>query len=206
MEVSPQDSKPVDDAAEEKPGPSDAEIERVLAQMSNLQKQPSFVLTRAGTMMRLTDLGLADMDSDDPDRALSGFVNMLVFGRAVTSALQNLRSFDQVAFDTWYEPWQKEMKGDPLLRYFYKLRSDILKNVSSSIVVTLAATGITEKMPGDITVEGAALPESHLGRPLTSTKAKDLAQLYVAYLRRLLDSGSPIVWQVHDKWTQSQQR
>jgi hypothetical protein len=52
--------------------------------------------------------------------------NVVVMGRAVTNVLQNLRSKVQ-DFDVWYQPWQEEMAQDPLLRYLYKLRSEILK-------------------------------------------------------------------------------
>ena len=49
-----------------------------------------------------------------------------MFGRAVTNVLQNLRSVDD-RFDAWYQPFRKEMESDPLMRYLYTLRSQILK-------------------------------------------------------------------------------
>ena len=97
---------------------------------------PAQVLTRSGFMLRLVKQGLRDLEIDatdlstDPnalDRILLGFVAVVVFGRAVTNALQNLRSFDRQAFDAWYEPWRREMQNDALLRWFYVLRSEILK-------------------------------------------------------------------------------
>ena len=49
-------------------------------------------------------------------------------GRAVTNVLQNLRSVvGTQVFDEWYGPLQEEMRNDELLRYFYQLRSEILK-------------------------------------------------------------------------------
>ena len=35
--------------------------------------------------------------------------NVVVYGRAVTNVLQNLRNRAQ-GFDDWYEPWQTETK------------------------------------------------------------------------------------------------
>ena len=67
---------------------------------------------------------------------------MSVFGRAVTNVLQHLRSFDpydEGAFDRWYEPWVTEMRTDPLLRYFYELRSAFLKDITPTITVMLHA-------------------------------------------------------------------
>jgi hypothetical protein len=60
-----------------------------------------------------------------PDRML-GIKNLVVFGRAVTNVLENLRSTEP-DFDKWYEKYKKEMQADPLMKYFYKLRSEILK-------------------------------------------------------------------------------
>lgn len=62
---------------------------------------------------------------------MPGLRNLVVFGRAMTNALQNLRSVvGKSEFDEWYTPWQDEMRADGLLRYFYKLRSEILKEGS----------------------------------------------------------------------------
>jgi hypothetical protein len=70
--------------------------------------------------------GLADLSSGDPNRRVAGLHNVVVFGRAVTNVLQNLRSTEP-DFDAWYAPHLAEMEGDPLLKYLYTLRSDILK-------------------------------------------------------------------------------
>jgi hypothetical protein len=56
-------------------------------------------------------------------------MNVAVYGRMVTSALQRLRS-RTAAFDNWYLTKQHQMSNDPLLRYFYVLRSTILKEAS----------------------------------------------------------------------------
>ena len=71
-------------------------------------------------------LGLRDVVDGGPEKRLGGLRNLIVFGRAVTNVLQNLRS-SEPSFDDWYQPFVEEMRGDPLLRYFYLLRTEILK-------------------------------------------------------------------------------
>jgi hypothetical protein len=77
--------------------------------------------------------------------------NVVVMGRAVTNVLQNLRSKVQ-DFDVWYQPWQEEMAQDPLLRYLYKLRSEILKKgqegATSILTIQSASMGEILSMLG----------------------------------------------------------
>lgn len=84
------------------------------------------ILRQAADTLATAKLGLRDVLEGGPSRRLGGLRNLIVFGRAVTNVLQNLRSTED-GFDAWYEPYVAEMKGDPLLHYFYKLRSEILK-------------------------------------------------------------------------------
>ena len=52
--------------------------------------------------------------------------NVVMTGRTVTFVLKNMQ---HVApnFQTWYKPWEDEMRQDPLLRYFKDLRNKIEK-------------------------------------------------------------------------------
>jgi len=84
------------------------------------------ILRDARDTLRTAKLGLADLASDDPGRRIPGLRNLVVFGRAVTNVLQNLRA-TEARFDAWYAPYVVEMGADPLMRYFYELRSVILK-------------------------------------------------------------------------------
>jgi hypothetical protein len=69
-----------------------------------------------------------------------GIRNVIVFGRAFTNVVQNLRSSHGAAFETWYSKYQEEMRRDELMAYFYALRSEILKEgtlrVSNRMMVT----------------------------------------------------------------------
>lgn len=69
--------------------------------------------------------GLEDV-KHDPKRRMSGLRNVVVFGRAVTNVLQNLRSVRR-DFDEWYLPIRREMESSPRMKFFYNLRSEILK-------------------------------------------------------------------------------
>ena len=70
--------------------------------------------------------GLEDVLGSRPERRVSGLSNVVVFGRAVTNVLQNLRSTEST-FDEWYRPHVETMKADPLLKYLYERRTTILK-------------------------------------------------------------------------------
>lgn len=55
-----------------------------------------------------------------------GMKDLIVYGRAVTNVLQNLRKTEP-DFDHWYQPFRREMESDEMMKFFYKLRSNILK-------------------------------------------------------------------------------
>lgn len=84
------------------------------------------ILEQVVDTLRAAQVGLEDARAGDPVRRSAGIRNLVVFGRAVTNVLQNLRATEP-EFDKWYEPRQRQMRGDPLLRYFYELRTQILK-------------------------------------------------------------------------------
>ena len=126
----------------------DPEMARAVSEASAAlaaRMAPSQAVTRAGTMLRMVQQGLRDMQETDQDRILLGFLGVVVFGRSITLVMQNLRRHDQEAFDRWYSPWQEEMKGDPLMRYFYVLRTMIIHHDAPAIGILLAGHG--EKVP-----------------------------------------------------------
>jgi len=91
------------------------------------RRETADVLRKARGIMSTAQLGLSDLAGPDPARRIPGMHNVIVFGRAVTFVLQNLRTIDSAAFDEWYGPHQEEMKADPLLKYFNKLRTTLEK-------------------------------------------------------------------------------
>ncbi len=85
------------------------------------------ILQRTRRSLRNAQLALTDLkNTQDPERRIAALHNVVVTGRAVTNVLQKLRSRVE-GFDDWYQPWEDEMRNDPLMRYMYRLRSSILK-------------------------------------------------------------------------------
>lgn len=67
-------------------------------------------------------------DMKDPTRFQMGLWNAVVFGRNSTFTLQNLRN-KVGGFDKWYGPKQEQMRQDPVMAYFVKLRNNIEKSI-----------------------------------------------------------------------------
>jgi hypothetical protein len=98
---------------------------------SESRRAAAAILNDAAETLQTAQWGLTDLTGTDPRRRVPGLRNIIVFGRAVTNVLQNLRSaVGAQTFNDWYLPVQEEMRNDELLRYFYKLRSEILKEGS----------------------------------------------------------------------------
>ncbi len=72
------------------------------------------------------EIGYKLLCSDSSQQRRAGLRNLVVFGRAVTNVLQNLRS-SEPTFDEWYQKYVGEMVSDEMMNFFYKLRSEILK-------------------------------------------------------------------------------
>jgi hypothetical protein len=200
------------------------------------------VLRGARRNLRTAELALDNFPSTpDRERAIAAMHSVVVFGRSVTNILQHLRS-KVPDFDTWYEPWRVEMEQDPLMRYLYKLRSDLLKKVregaTNVVRIQHASTGELLHMLGppppnavgsfvgdvnggsgwEVQLEDGSIekmyvtlpendnvraylafeepPSEHLGAPIADDSLEYICQLYVQYLRRLLEEaeehfGSP---------------
>jgi len=160
---------------------------------------PSQVVTRSGTMLRMVGQGLRDMKDADHDRRLFGFLGVVVFGRSMTLVMQNLRTHDHVAFDAWYGPWQQEMQGDPLMKYFNDLRTKVIHQDAPAIGIVLASAGKNALPIGSITIEDIPPPKSHLGKELEDTSMMNLCELYYAYLDRVFEAFAPVAFEVQDR-------
>ena len=167
---------------------------------------PTQVVTRAGTMLRMVRQGLRDMRETDQDRILFGFLGVVVFGRSMTLVMQNLRGHEQEAFDSWYAPWQQEMKGDPLMLYFKELRTKVIHENVPAIGIALGRFGVNMPPIGSITVDGLPLPDRHLGDPLDDTSMGNLCRLYFAYLERMFESFAPVAFAVQDQLSAAEGR
>jgi hypothetical protein len=70
--------------------------------------------------------GLDEIESGNPARRRPGMMNVAVFGRSATQALQHMRS-DEPSFDDWWQPKIAKVGADPLFVFFNTLRNTILK-------------------------------------------------------------------------------
>ena len=160
---------------------------------------PILVATRAGTMLRMVRQGLRDMGERGEDRMLFGFLGVVVFGRSMTLVMQNLKSFDEKAFNEWYTPFQDEMKGDPLLLYFKDLRTRVIHKNEPMISILLSGFGDNIPPIGSIAVHDTPPPKSHLGIQLDDTSISNLCRLYIIYLERMFESFAPLAFAVSDR-------
>lgn len=101
--------------------------------MTKRRAEIEAVLQRADETLQTAMLGLSDLLDSSRDRRMSGLRNVIAFGRSVTFVLQNLRSVVREEFDAWYEPHQKSLKNDPLMRYFVEARNELEKQGKLSV-------------------------------------------------------------------------
>jgi hypothetical protein len=99
------------------------------------------ILKEAEDTLYTARLGLDLVKGKDPKQRIAGLRNLVVFGRAVTNVLQNLRSTAGESFDEWYQPKVDEMSNNQVLKYFYKLRSQILKQGTVNTSVSMSLSG-----------------------------------------------------------------
>ena len=158
---------------------------------------PSQVVTRAGTMLRMVKQGLNDMAQVHEDRILLGFLGVVAFGRSMTLVMQNLRTHGREEFDAWYSPWQREMQGDPLMRYFNDLRTMVIHHNAPAIGIS--STDTNGPPIGSITIDDLPLPEAHLGHSLDDTSMKTLCRLYFEYLECMFEAFVPVAFKVQDR-------
>lgn len=84
------------------------------------------ILEAVQKTMDTAEIGYDIFVNGSPARKLAGLMNLVTFGVSVTCVLQNLRHIEP-DFDSWYEKYRAEMIADPLMKYFWNFRSEILK-------------------------------------------------------------------------------
>lgn len=77
--------------------------------------------------MEIAKRGLEKFVKESGTRKMSGLLNAVTYGRSVTKILQKLRSAEEIDFDAWYQRYREEMEWDPLMKFFYSLRNELLK-------------------------------------------------------------------------------
>ena len=108
--------------------------------MATSKKTTAEILQRAQDTLHTAQLGLLGLQNADPRARIAGVRNVIVFGRAVTNVLQNLRSTES-GFENWYKPQVEAMQAEPLMKYLYKVRSEILKEGSIPVASSVLLNG-----------------------------------------------------------------
>lgn len=97
----------------------------------------NLAIKRAQQVLDTAYFGLKVLKSGDPSERSAGLRNVLVFGRSVTFVIQNLRSIvGESRFNSWYAPFQDEMRADPLMRYFVDARNNLEKQGRLDVAVS----------------------------------------------------------------------
>jgi hypothetical protein len=142
---------------------------------------PREVLAAMAGNLETAEQGLRDLIVEpETTRKWAGLRQVVIWGRAVTFALQRMRAVVP-DFDDWYGPLQEEMKTDPLLRYFVNLRNQLEKEgmpqgIRAQIVLIEGAPVVRNfRLPDP--------PSHHLGEVLSDTRIEQLAIRYLDYLR-----------------------
>lgn len=162
---------------------------------------PSQVLTRAATLLRIAEHGVETMATADITLVTHGFLDVVVFGRSVTLVMQRLRHWDESGFDDWYAPWSSTMKSDELLKFFNRLRREVIHGYTPEIGVAIAVFGLPEPQVGQVTLMDFELPRVHLDRPIDDQSTLNLCRLYVDFMKSMFESFAPLGWEIQDRET-----
>jgi hypothetical protein len=110
-----------------------------VSEMANEERKSRVreIISQADETLQTSAFGLHLVNLDDPHARKIGLRNTVVFGRAVTNIIQNLRSVVD-DFDDWYGPWVTRMKADETMQYLYKVRSEILKKGELKTGITMS--------------------------------------------------------------------
>ena len=95
-------------------------------------KNPQIVLNRLRQTMDGLNRLIESLDNPPPGNYRDIVSRIAVEGRALTNVAQNLKTYFP-NFEKWYAVYQDEMNKDSLCRFFYKLRTEKLKEGNDRI-------------------------------------------------------------------------
>lgn len=159
------------------------------------------------TLMTVQTALNAVLNPGDLHVRVAGIEQIVVFGRAITNVLQNIRGHNREGFDEWYGPWQEEMKADPLCLFFYKARSVLLKEgkLDYGMRTVRLKNGVPLETPGPPVIVHTFTepeppvavwilfihpPEEHLGRNIRGQPVEAICRMYVEYLQRMVSDAA----------------
>ncbi len=107
----------------------------------------------ARELLETAEWGYRDLTGTVPERRPHGLRAAIVFGRAVTIALQHMSSREP-EFNAWYAPWQARFAGDSEYQRLNAMRNDVLKTAAFKVGVTIAAPTIRVGEDGESGTDG----------------------------------------------------
>lgn len=100
------------------------------------------ILRRVDETLQTAWHGFDDLVGSNVHRRMTGLRNLIVFGRAVTFVLQNLRGVLDGEFDRWYEPRRQAMNNSPLMRFFIDARNKLEKQGKLDVATSVQFTSM----------------------------------------------------------------
>lgn len=92
------------------------------------------ILVDTRDALNLAQRGLEELLSEDGRQRAAGVRNIVVWGRILTTTLQNLRTLIRKEFDEWYEPYRQTMTADSEFQYLYNLRNQVVKEGNLGVI------------------------------------------------------------------------
>ena len=92
-----------------------------------------------------------------------------------------------------------EMTGDPLCKFFYALRTEILHGITPVTGYVLSSLGADAPTVGTINFLDRDVPTEHRGTPIADTSTVNLCRLYFQYLEKLFDAAHPMIFAKDDE-------
>lgn len=88
-------------------------------------KSTEEILAYADQALAAAKAALEDIRGNDPRRRVAGFHNVAIWGKALTAGLRRLRSTEP-RYKDWWQPYSQEMSQDPIMKFFYNFRDEVL--------------------------------------------------------------------------------
>jgi hypothetical protein len=142
----------------------------------------------ATDMLDRVRMSVRDLRHPNHGRAVTGAYTIAVFGRALTQALETIRTHDRDHFNSWWPSKAVFMATDPLLVFFDQLRNAFLhegcwgRSGDGGLVVWKAHEH-SPQQPHVLYFAGSTIPTHHAGQviPVQETYPGD-GETYLPFL------------------------
>ncbi|MFN3948657.1 hypothetical protein [Microbacterium sp.] len=113
----------------------------------------------------------------------------ITFAVATSHALQNLRSREP-GFDEWWAPRSATLRADPLARFFYQMRSTLLKEGWLKATNVLSSYNVADERNWvEVHTSFHNAPETHQGEDIRGLDSLELLSLYLGDLGTIVSDA-----------------